>query len=82
MEASELTEEQKLKHCAGCEDNFYNGNNDIGVKRCWGLDSAKLILRKKVSVDQPPPWEHEPKPFLSCYKQKRFVFFNGDRRVW
>lgn len=80
--STQLSEQEKLKHCSGCEDDFYNDKNPMGVKRCWGLENATLKLRKKVSVDQPPPWKHKPDQYLSCYKQKRFVFFEGDRREW
>lgn len=65
--------------CSGCEDDFYNSQRPEG---CWSYDSAEIKLRKKVSVDQPPPWEHKPQEYLSCYHQKRYVFFEGDRRVW
>lgn len=26
--------------CRGCEDNFYNGNNPLGVKECWAFKKA------------------------------------------
>lgn len=76
-----MTNSEKKKHCVGCEDDFYNHGGG-GAKECWGLESAQLELRKKVSVDQPPPWTHQPEKYLSCYKQKRFVFFKGDRTKW
>lgn len=37
-------------HCQGCEDNFYNGNNPLGVKQCWMLKSAKLVTRFKTGT--------------------------------
>lgn len=43
-----------LKNCAGCRDNFYNGNNPLGVKRCWSFDEAKpLETRFKLSTNTP-----------------------------
>lgn len=77
-----MTKEEKLKYCSGCEDNFYNGNNPYDVKECWGLEKARLMSRKKVSVNSPPPWNWSPSKYLSCYKQKGYVFFEGDRKVW
>ncbi len=65
---------EKLKYCSGCEDNFYNSNNPYGIKECWCLKTARLIWRKKVSVDQYPPWTQKAGRFLSCYHQKRYVF--------
>lgn len=33
--------------CAGCRDNFYNGNNNLGVQECWNYESAKVISKKR-----------------------------------
>ena len=42
-------------YCVGCRDNFYNGNNNLGVKECWCLKDAKLVMKKEVHIDQAPP---------------------------
>lgn len=63
------------RHCVGCRDNFYNGNNDLGVQRCWNMDSAKLVRRKEVCIYDVPPWHWQPvliKP--SCYSRKGYVY--------
>ena len=44
------------EHCAGCRQNFYNGNNPLGVKRCWNLDTARLVKRIVIGVWQNPPF--------------------------
>ena len=31
--------------CIGCRNNFYNGNNNLGVKQCWSLKSARKVKR-------------------------------------
>lgn len=67
------------KHCVGCEDNFYNGNNPYGIKSCWGLESAKVILRKQVSIDQRPPWDQKPVELPSCYHKKRYIFVKPEQ---
>lgn len=64
------------KHCAGCEDDFYNGHNPYGVKECWMLKDAKVITRFGISVDSPMG---DRKNFCEeqlpqCYRRKRFVF--------
>jgi hypothetical protein len=60
------------KHCKGCRDNFYNGNNDLNVKRCWSLDSAKLVKRLLIPVDLRPPYKHiKPERVLDCYRPNR-----------
>lgn len=62
------------KHCVGCRNNFYNGNNDIGVSECWHLADAKLVRRKRVPVTLRPPWEMAPVTVPNCYQQKGYVF--------
>jgi hypothetical protein len=44
------------KLCAGCTENFYNGNNSYGVKECWNFKSARVIKRKAVPIWQRPLW--------------------------
>ena len=34
--------------CSGCHNNFYNGNNDIGVSGCWSFKSAAVVKRYKI----------------------------------
>jgi len=33
------------EYCIGCHDNFYNGNNDMGIKECWNLKCAKVVKK-------------------------------------
>jgi len=37
--------EDKKKYCVGCDSNFYNGNNPLGVKECWHFKDAKVVTR-------------------------------------
>ena len=82
VEASgKVSKEEALKYCVGCYENFYNGNNTIGVKECWNLKSAKLVMKKKVGIDDVPPWNHTPIKCLSCYHETGFVMIDAkDRR--
>lgn len=66
----------KLKNCYGCEQDFYNGKNSFGVEECWHLADMKIIWRKKVSVEQRPPFPQPYKRYPQCYQQKRYVFIN------
>jgi hypothetical protein len=75
-----MTKQEKLKHCIGCEDNFYNGNNSLGVSECWMLDQMKLIKRKKVGMNDVPPWIWKPQKFANCYKRKGYVFINCEEK--
>lgn len=74
-----MTDAEKLKHCSGCHDDFYNlpGNSSEG--RCWMLDQMKLIQRKEVSIDQVPPWYQKARLFPNCYHKPRFVYVTPDR---
>ena len=63
-----------VKHCSGCEDDFYNGKNPYGVKECWHLKSAKLIPRILIHIDQPPPYLNNKVTQLpNCYRMARHV---------
>jgi hypothetical protein len=66
-----MTENEKLKHCVGCRDDFYNDKNPMGVKRCWGLKTAKMVTRYRTGTWTRPT---EPGAFteckvLNCYHQ-------------
>jgi hypothetical protein len=69
-----LSKSDKLRYCAGCHCDFYNGKNPYNVKECWSLDKAKLVLKKKVSMSQVPPWNQVPVKVLDCYREDGFVF--------
>jgi hypothetical protein len=65
----------KKSDCSGCYNNVYNsGLGD--AKECWSFKDAKMILRKEVHVDKPPPWAQKAKMFPSCYKKPRYVYFD------
>ena len=67
------------KHCNGCRDNFYNGNNEYGVKECWNLKNSKLVMRKQVHINQVPPWRQRARKFPDCYRVSQFVFVTEER---
>jgi len=69
-------DEMREKHCPGCEDDFYN---KMSSEHCWSLDKARLIMRKKVHLDQIPPWNQSAKLFPNCYKQTGFIFVGPNR---
>lgn len=62
------------KHCIGCEDNFYNRNNPFNIEKCWHLKDAKLIKRKRVGINEVPPWKRKSELLPDCYSQKGCVF--------
>lgn len=56
-----MTESDKLKMCRGCRDDFYNGHNELGVKRCWALKDAKVVKRWRIGTWTSPS---QPGAFL------------------
>jgi hypothetical protein len=65
--------------CEGCRDNFYNGNNDIGVKTCWHYKTAKIVMRKMVPYTLVPPWKMKPIKVLSCRRVSGYAFIDPKR---
>lgn len=72
--APELTVEEKKVHCSGCRDDFYNHGGRSTTGRCWMLDTAQLVQKKEVHVDQVPPWNQAAGTFLSCFRRLRHVY--------
>lgn len=64
------------KNCVGCRDNFYN-NRPEGD--CWLLETAELIKRKRVRMDEVPPWQAEPEELPNCYNASGFIFVSPER---
>ena len=77
LKSEKKRRKQIKKHdCIGCEDDFYNKN---GERECWGLKTAKMILRKKVPLSQAPPWNQRQELLPSCYRVKGYVLVEGSR---
>ena len=36
---------KSTEFCQACTDNFYNGNNPLGVNHCLSLKSARVVKR-------------------------------------
>ena len=64
--------------CVGCRDDFYNGKNPYGVKECWSFKTAMLVMKKRVHIDQCPPWNQKPEEVPSCYRASGFVFVSPE----
>ncbi len=76
---AKLNKEQKLHHCVGCHCDFYNGKNPYNVKECWSLSTAKLVLKKRVSINQVPPWKQAPIKVLDCYREDGYVMMDPEK---
>ena len=66
-----MTDEEKLALCGNtlglfCDDHFYNGHNDLGIKKCWSLENARLVKRNIYpSLDSREPVVMET---LHCFR--------------
>lgn len=74
-----MDKQMTLDCCRGCEQDFYNGNNPLGVKRCWSFDDAQIVTRFKLSVDCPMGQRsgYVKMEVPSCYQQKRYIFMKA-----
>lgn len=60
--------------CDGCENNFYNGNNPLGVRECWSFKDTKMVSKIAIHINLPPPYLHiKPKSRPDCYRMSRHV---------
>ena len=66
------------KYCIGCTENFYNGHNPYGIQECWHLKDAKRIRRKRVHINERPPWKRKAEWLPHCYRQKGYVFVSPE----
>lgn len=75
-----MARKMRLSDCSGCRNNFYNGNNGLGVKRCWSFEDAKLVMKKEVHIDQKPPWTQRARLLPHCYHRPRHVYVTPERK--
>jgi len=67
-------------NCIGCEDNFYNGNNLLGIKECWHFKDAKVVMRFCIGVNVPQDRKENfaEVEVPSCYFSTcGLVYYNG-----
>lgn len=62
-------------NCSNCDNNFYNGNNPLGIKECWSKSSAKIVDRIPIGINESPPYKNrEPVKVLDCYHTQGTVY--------
>ena len=60
------------KYCRGCRNNFYNGNNEFGIKECWSFKDAKTVWRIPIGHWERPPYKNKRKVRVAnCYYDDR-----------
>lgn len=74
-----MTKSEKLKHCRGCRDDYYNiPGNTFSGDCCWSLETMKLIWRKAVPIDLRPPWNMKAELKPSCYHRSGVIYVGKD----
>lgn len=55
--------------CSGCRDNFYNGNNELGVSECWSYKNARVVKRWRIGwwTQQDKKENFDKVTTLSCH---------------
>lgn len=74
-----MNESEKLKHCAGCRDDYYNHGSNSSTGRCWMFADMQLVWKKEVHIDQRPPWTQKAKRLPQCYHRPQFVYVKPDQ---
>jgi len=76
------------KHCDGCYNDRYNHKGmcerpgidaPVTSDECWHLKTAKLVMRKQVSISQTPPLAQKPIKVPSCYSMQGYIFVDPKR---
>jgi hypothetical protein len=66
-------------NCVGCQDNYYNYENNSISGECWGLKSAKLVKKLDIPINMSPPYSASKKDLIKrpdCYKRKGYCRVN------
>lgn len=75
-----MSQKMDKRHCVGCDSNFYNGNNPLGIKECWCLKDAKIVTRYRIGWNVP---QNRKENFVEvkvpdCYRQTNgFGYYSG-----
>lgn len=69
----------KREQCSGCVDNFYNGNNPLGVTRCWHAKDGKMVTRYRIGTWTRPDTKYAFTQMRvpSCYREKGYSFYTA-----
>lgn len=56
-EEEEVSKSKQM--CSGCRNDFYNGNNNLGVSECWSYKDAKVVNKIRVGLWESPPYRNK-----------------------
>lgn len=76
-----MTNKVKSKQlCSGCEDNFYNGNNQYGIKECSHYESAEIVPCVIATTSEPPPFSLTGE-CLNCYRKSGYAYIKNFDKI-
>lgn len=69
-----------LSACGGCRDDFYNGHNPMGVKRCWLAKDGRMVTRYRIGWWTQPtsPGAFTKVRVPNCYHQPGVAAYCAD----
>lgn len=59
--------------CEGCYNDDYNRGLG-GAKECWNFKGARILMRRRVGMNEVPPWTRTPELLPSCYRKTGYIF--------
>jgi hypothetical protein len=64
------------EHCQGCRDDFYNGKNQLGIRKCWSRDDAFFVTRYEIHKWTPPtrPGAFVKRILPNCYHSDEYSY--------
>jgi hypothetical protein len=68
-----------LRQCQSCRNDFYNGHNELGVKRCWSAKDGKIVVRYRIGVHTLPtqPGAFTKVKVPDCYHCDGYEFYQS-----
>uniref|UniRef100_A0A6H2A1U1 Uncharacterized protein n=1 Tax=viral metagenome TaxID=1070528 RepID=A0A6H2A1U1_9ZZZZ len=78
MSTKLITPKKSKSMCAGCHNNFYNGNNQYGIKECWSYPHARVKTRYGIGISVPMtrPENFLAAKMLSCYFESGYAWLD------
>lgn len=61
----------KKEKCQGCRNEFYNGQNSLGIKECWSFLEAKIVWKVRIGNWENPPYKQKAIRIPNCYHTER-----------
>ncbi len=68
----------KKQNCECCRNDFYNGNNGLGVKECFSFKNAKIVWRILIGVWENPPYKKKMIRVPNCYHKDGSVYIEKE----